>query len=162
MLPDSGVFPNHPQWPLLIYPSAVELSPDQPAVSIDNRFSRNDWGGLWRNGIFTFQHYHSNAHEALGIFMGTARVQFGGPQGVEIELQAGDVAVLPAGTAHKNLGNSANFGVVGAYPAGAAYDLCRGKKQERTEAIEANKRVAKPATDPVYGVNGGLLVHWSV
>lgn len=160
-LNDDGVFPNNPKWPLLIYPAAVALTSDESALAVERVFRENGWGGMWRNGIYTFQHYHSNAHEVLGVFSGSARVQFGGPNGVEVELHAGDVAVLPAGTAHKNLGSSADFGVVGAYPTGAHYDMCRGNKEERSSAKKNIQRVPKPATDPVFGEQGGLIEHWA-
>lgn len=160
LLRDDGTFPNHPRWPLLIYPAALSLPSEDPARAVEGVFRKHGWGRTWRNGIYPFQHYHSNSHEALGVFCGYARVQFGGPQGVEIELRAGDVAVLPAGTAHKNLGSSADFGVVGAYPPGLDYDLCRGKQEERSPAIEKIRRVAKPATDPVFGTRGGLCDFW--
>jgi uncharacterized protein YjlB len=50
--------------------------------------------------------------------------------------------------------------VVGAYPPGLAYDLCRGDESERSKAIENIKRVVKPAADPVFGKLGGLCEAW--
>jgi uncharacterized protein YjlB len=116
LLRDDGTFPNHPRWPLLVYPAVLSDSLKDRAAELERLFRKNGWGRMWRNGVYTFQHYHSNAHEVLGVYSGSARVQFGGPQGVDVELTAGDVAVLPAGTAHMNLWSSDDFGVVGAYP----------------------------------------------
>lgn len=160
-LKDDGTFPNHPSWPLLLYRSVLTLSPEDPAGSVEHLFQRNGWGQAWRNGIYSFHHYHSNAHEVLGIYSGRALVQFGGPQGIKVELQAGDVALLAAGTAHCNLGSSRDLGVVGAYPTHETYDLLRGRAGERDQAMENIRRVRKPEIDPVFGRKGGLLQHWS-
>jgi uncharacterized protein YjlB len=160
LLHDDGTFPNHPKWPLLIYPAALSFSSEDPVEEVERVFRQNGWSGTWRNSIYSFHHYHSNAHEVLGVFRGNARVQFGGPKGVEIELQSGDVAILPAGTAHRNLGCSGDFGVVGAYPPRPQYDLCRGTKEERAKARENISRVARPAADPVFGKGAGLCEFW--
>lgn len=156
----NGPFPNHPRWPLLIYPGVVSLSAEDPARDLETLFEKNGWGRSWRNGVYTFHHFHSNAHEVLGIYRGHVRVQFGGPQGVELELNPGDIAVLPAGTAHKNLGSSRDLGVVGAYPPGADYNLLRGKEDERERAIKDIRKVSKPESDPAFGEAGGLREHW--
>ena len=87
----------------------------------------NGWGGSWRNGIFPFHHYHSTSHEVLGIARGSARVRFGGEKGQTVEVAAGDVVVIPAGVGHKNEGSSPDLLVIGAYPEGRDYDLCRGE-----------------------------------
>ena len=51
----------------------------------------NGWGRRrWCNGIYPFLHYDSRPHEALGIARGAATVRFGGAQGQEIEVEAGD------------------------------------------------------------------------
>jgi len=160
-LADDGRFPNHPRWPLLIYPAAVRLDRADPAGSIERLFHRNGWRGSWRNGIYPFQHYHSNAHEVLGVFRGNARVQFGGPNGLEIELNPGDVAILPAGTAHCNLGGGDDLGVVGAYPAGSDWDLCRGQDGEKSAIARTILSVPKPDSDPVFGRQGGLVLLWA-
>jgi uncharacterized protein YjlB len=162
LLRDDGTFPNHPTWPVLLYHSVLPLASDDPAGSVECVFQRNGWGNAWRNGIYSFHHYHSNTHEVLGIYSGSARVQLGGPQGIEVELRAGDVVVLPAGAAHCNLGGSRDPGVVGAYPTHERYDLLRGGAGERERAMESIRQVSKPETDPVYGREGGLLRYWSV
>lgn len=161
-LEDDGVFPNNPRWPLLIYPEAAALGDADPAASVEDLFQKHGWGRLWRNGVYSFHHYHSNSHEVLGVFRGTARVQFGGPNGVTIDMHPGDVAVLPAGTAHCNLGSSADLGVVGGYPPGNGYDICRGTPGERARAISNIERVEKPNSDPVFGRHGGLHDYWPV
>ena len=43
----------------------------------------------WRNGIFDFHHYHSTAHEALGIAKGEVTVVLGGPDGEEFPFASG-------------------------------------------------------------------------
>jgi uncharacterized protein YjlB len=161
LLKDDGTFPNHPTWPVLVYRAVLTLAADDMAASVECAFQRSGWRNAWRNGIYSFHHYHSNTHEVLGIYSGNARVQLGGPHGIEVELRAGDVVVLPAGTAHCNIGGSRDLGVVGAYPTQEPYDLLRGGAGERERAMDSIREVRKPATDPVYGREGGLVEYWS-
>ena len=96
----------------------------------------------------------------LGVFSGAARVQFGGENGVVLEVRAGDVVVIPAGVSHKNLGASRDFGVVGAYPKGQRWDMQYGKPGERPAADARIARVDMPAADPVLGETGPLVSLW--
>lgn len=114
VLQREGAIPNS-RFPLLVYHNAVKLNSDSAAV-FENIFSANDWGGTWRNGIYTYHHYHSTTHEVLGVFRGGATVQLGGERGIKQKINAGDVLIIPAGVAHKNFGASSDFGVVGGYP----------------------------------------------
>ena len=50
--------------------------------------------------------------------------------------------------------------VIGAYPKGGRYDLCRGSKAEHAKAVETIPRVPLPETDPVFGKNGPLIRLW--
>jgi len=159
VLADDGKIPNS-RLPLLIYRRAFELSGPDPAAVIERRFAEQGWGGLWRNGIYSYHHYHSTAHEVLGCYRGSAQVKFGGESGIVEELEAGDVVIIPAGVGHKNLGANADFGVVGAYPSGQHYDMKYGKPGERPRADENIARVPLPETDPVFGKDGPLLKHW--
>jgi len=99
MFGDDGSIPNNPHLPFLVYRGAMDVAgADSPERVIESTFSANGWGDMWRNGIFPYVHYHSKIHEALGIARGCAKVRFGGAAGEVLELEAGDVAVLPAGT----------------------------------------------------------------
>jgi uncharacterized protein YjlB len=160
-LTDDGVFPNNPRLPLLVYRQAVSLPPRDPAALFETRFAAHQWGSAWRNGIYSVHHYHSTAHEVLGVYRGQATVLFGGQQGVELSVQAGDVMIIPAGVAHKNIGASRDFGVVGAYPRGQRWDVCYGKTGERPRADHNIARVPMPQADPVYGTYGPLAGYWS-
>ena len=135
--------------PLLVYPAAVDVSGADPAAAFERLFAGNGWGGSWRNGIFPFPHYHSTAHEVLGIAGGEV-----------LTVGPGDVVVIPAGVGHQNLGASPDLLVVGAYPGGSEVDLQRGGAAERA-AVERNiAGVPLPASDPVHGADGPLLQHW--
>jgi uncharacterized protein YjlB len=123
-------------------------------------FARNGWLGAWVDGIFPFHHFHSIAHEVLGIVAGTAAVVLGGPGGRRVEVAPGDVLVLPAGTGHCNAGSSADLLVVGAYPNGMRYDLRRGDPAERDEVLANIAAVPLPDTDPVHGAGGPLAEIW--
>lgn len=160
LLRPDGDIPNHPRWPLLVYPKAVELSAPDPAVVFEELFAHNRWTGSWRNGIYGFHHYHSNAHEVLGIYSGEATVQFGGEGGVTVTARPGDVIVLPAGTGHKKLRSSGRLGVVGAYPAGHHPDVHTAERAGAKDAAQVVAAVPLPECDPVYGPRGPLFDHW--
>ncbi len=158
---DDGLVPNNPTLPLLVYRGAIDVSGQKdPAALVERIFARNGWDDSWRNGIYSFTHFHSMIHEALGVAAGRARVRFGGKAGEELEIEAGDVAVLPAGTGHQRLAASRDFLVVGAYPAQGTYDLCRATPAEHARAKALIPKVPLPDADPVYGRDGPLLKFW--
>jgi uncharacterized protein YjlB len=157
---DDGVIPNNERWPLVVYRGAVSLPADlDPAAVIEDLFELNGWGDSWRNGIYDYVHYHSRIHEVLGIARGTGTVRFGGNNGKTVQLKAGDVAILPAGTGHQCLTASTDFLVVGAYPPSGTYDECT-KSEEHARALKTIPKVGRPRKDPVYGSKGPLLNAW--
>src|SRR4051812_38674128 len=89
---DDGAIPNS-RLPLLVYRDAV---PADPAL-IERIFAANRWPPAWRNGVYEFHHFHSVAHEVLGVARGEVSVLFGGPGGQVLTVKAGDVVVIPAG-----------------------------------------------------------------
>jgi uncharacterized protein YjlB len=160
MLSDGGTFPNNPRLPLMLYPGTFLPFDSDPAADIEARFNANGWPAAWRNGVYDYHHYHSDAHEALGVYRGWAKVQFGGPEGDVIQITSGDAAVLPAGTAHKLIDASPDFALVGAYPPEQRPDMLYGKPGERPGADERIAKVPMPDTDPVLWHQGGLLDAW--
>jgi uncharacterized protein YjlB len=160
LLPAAGGIPNHPRWPLLVYPGAVAIAGADPAAAFETLFDRNRWPAAWRNGVFPFHHFHTTAHEALGVYSGEVTVQFGGDDGVVVSAQPGDVIVLPAGTGHKKLSSRGALGIVGAYPVGQHADMCTPMLANARRSAEAVARVALPACDPVHGAGGPLFAHW--
>ena len=157
LLPDDGAFPNHARLPLIVYRQAL-AKPDPAAI--ETTLHANGWGGSWRNGVYSFHHYHSTAHEVLVVYGGSARVQLGGEHGIVAEIGPGDVVIIPAGVAHKNLGASGDFHVVGAYPAGQSPDMNYGQPGERPRADETIARLSLPMNDPIFGPDGPLLGLW--
>lgn len=148
-LSESGAIPNNPRLPVLLHRGVVTPGDADAAEAL---FAAHGWDPAWRNGIYTHHHFHSNAHEALAIARGEVRVRLGGEPGVVLDLRAGDVAVLPAGTGHRNLRQSADLLVVGAYPRGApAADHLRGAAEEIEDARAAVAATAAPPCDPVTG-----------
>jgi uncharacterized protein YjlB len=156
---DDGHVPNNPSLPLIVYRAVLETGP-RAAAACAKLFASNNWSAAWVNGIYAHHHYHSTAHEVLGIAAGSVRVRLGGEGGKTVELHAGDVAVIPAGVAHKNEGASPELVVVGAYPGGKSPDMRRPAAQERERALCNIAKVALPACDPVYGKSGPLLERW--
>jgi uncharacterized protein YjlB len=160
LLLDDGTYPNNPRLPLLSYQGALRLPQDEPAAAFEALFRENRWGASWRNEVYGFQHYHSTAHEVLGVYGGTARVQFGGDGGVVLEVQPGDVVLIPAGVAHMSVGSSSDFRVVGAYPHGQQRDMNYGRAGERPRTDDNIAGVPLPEACPVYGSGGPLREHW--
>jgi uncharacterized protein YjlB len=114
------------------------------------------------DGVFSYHHYHSNAHEVLGVVSGSANIAFGGPEGETVEVEAGDVVVIPAGVGHCNKESKGRFSVVGDYPRGQeSYDLRTGEEGERPEVLENIRDVPLPKSDPLFGEKGPLTQRWS-
>jgi len=155
---DDGGIPNS-RLPVLVYPGALES--DAGPAAYEELFAGNGWRGAWRNGIFPFHHFHSIAHEVLGIAAGQAEVILGGPGGRRFRLRSGDVVVLPAGTGHRNVGSSDDLLVVGAYPNGMDWDLRRGDPAEHEEVLANIAGVPVPDQDPVLGGTGPLVELWN-
>jgi uncharacterized protein YjlB len=154
---DDGTIPNS-RLPLLVYRDAVPADP----ARIERLFTANYWPPSWRDGVHPFHHFHSTAHEVLGVARGEAAVLFGGPGGKVLTVRAGDVVVVPAGVAHCNQGQSSDLLIVGAYPDnGKEPDLRRGKPDEHAAAARAVAAVPTPGADPVTGADGALPRLWA-
>ena len=156
---DDGHVPNNPQLPLVVYRGVLDTGADADR-SCAALFARHGWTGGWRNGIYAYHHYHSTAHEVLGIVAGSARVRLGGESGRTLDLGAGDVVVIPAGVAHKCEAASPDLVVVGAYPRGQIPDSRQARAQERAGALKRNAAVPLPAADPDQAGKGVLLERW--
>jgi uncharacterized protein YjlB len=91
---------------------------------------------------------------------GRITLRLGGEGGTDVELTAGDVLVLPAGTSHTRLRHSADSHMVGGYPEGRDWDLIRDEEVTEAEARAAVKLIGSlpiPARDPV---TGGPMTPW--
>lgn len=155
---DDGTVPNN-ALPLVLYHGALGEGGDI-ASRCEAMFEANGWPGAWRNGIYGHHHYHSTAHEVLGIARGSARVRLGGEHGASVELRAGDVVVIPAGVAHKREAASSDLLVIGSYPKGQRPDICRANTGSHDKSAANVARVPLPGSDPVTGRADPLLDCW--
>ncbi len=147
--------------PVVVMRAAIQPDGEDPAAAFEGSFRRNGWTGTWRNGIYPYHHYHSTAHEVLGVASGSARVCFGGEGGEEVEVAAGDVIVIPAGVAHCLVEERDGFLVVGAYAGGRHWDILRPRAASLEAARERIAAVPLPDSDPVAGTDGPLLGLWT-
>ncbi|WP_217913512.1 hypothetical protein [Miltoncostaea marina] len=155
-LADAGAIPNSPL-PVIVHRGVPEA---RSAGGCAAMLARHGWRGAWADGVHPFHHFHSTAHEVLGVVAGAATLLLGGPAGRVVEVARGDVLVLPAGTGHCNAGASADLLVVGAYAGGMGWDLRRGDPAERDEVLANVAAVPLPGLDPVGGAAGPLPAAW--
>jgi len=156
---DDGSIPNS-LLPLLIYQNVLDTTGNEAARWLEDKFAFNGWTNSWRWGVYDFHHYHSNTHEVLGVFQGSAVILLGGEKGEKVKVQPGDVIIIPAGVGHKCLSHDSQFTVVGAYPNGMQPDLMKGEAGERPKADQNIANVPLPETDPLLRMDGGLVRIW--
>jgi uncharacterized protein YjlB len=152
---------SNPRLPVLVYRAALAIrgSADDLATQFEVIFAKHGWPAQWRNGVYEFHHYHSNAHEVLGVAGGSARLRLGGPEGANVGVGAGDAILLPAGTGHVLVQADPSFLVVGAYPPDQQnFDICRAPAIPKIVALMAHLEF--PMNDPIDGINGPLSQFW--
>jgi uncharacterized protein YjlB len=158
---DDGRFPNNAKLPVLLYKSAWQL-PLFKATFIKTELRRHSWENSWKNGVYEYHHYHSVSHEVLCAYRGATKVLLGGDKGVIVDFEVGDVLIIPAGVAHKNIEPDNTFKCVGAYPKGQNYDMQYGHEYERPAADSRIRKVELPLEDPVFGKFGPLKEFWKL
>lgn len=123
-------------------------------------YRRNGWGGTWVYTVYPFWHFHTRGHEVLGCVGGRARIGFGGEAGIVVDVEQGDVALVPAGVGHRKLDASGDFLMAGGYPPGQEGNIVRpGHLDDQRIAAEL-REVALPESDPVSGLFDGVVDIW--
>jgi uncharacterized protein YjlB len=151
---DDGRFVNS-VYPALIYRAVLPADHADLGRAFEALFEANEWPPAWRAGLYEMHHYHSSAHEVLGIMSGWVEARLGGEAGPCVTLRAGDAVLIPAGVAHKNEGQSPDFRAVGAYPRGMRPDMRYGREAERAADARRIGRLPPPSvSDPVFGARG--------
>ena len=146
MIPPNGGVPNNPSLPGLVMRAAI----DPVEARVREMFHVNGWGGLWTWTVFDYHHWHPDSHEALACICGWADLHLGGPDGPVVRVEAGDVAVLPAGFGHKRAASGGGFAVVGAYPPGQeSPEICRADEMDISTALNRITATPLPRTDPL-------------
>ncbi|CAG8151364.1 unnamed protein product [Penicillium olsonii] len=200
----TNFIPNSPR-PLLHYKDVLATRHSQcDPAEVWDMFTKNEWDVQWifRYGPTQLSHYHSRAHECMAVLSGTARIRFGVADtsddlmenthgsswedgGVELEAEAGDVFIIPAGVAHKTYNTKpdaefqlltpgsghgieaddpkkalaevqlSGYTMMGAYNGGKWSFVKAGGNYERVWSVP------KPRYDPVFGDSErGLCKTW--
>ena len=155
---NDGDIPNN-ILPVVIYKNALHYMPDK---NVESTFLQNGWANNWHDIILTEDHFHSNTHEVLGLKSGQARLMLGGRKGKMVNVETGDVIILPAGVGHYSVDNSVEYQFVGGYPNGADWNLHFSLKKEDCPTILAEiANIPLPENDPVFGDDGPLFEFWA-
>jgi len=160
-LRDNGIFPNS-TLPVLHYSHVLDLPLFFPAKSVEALFKENNWSNFQVSGVFKYHHYHSVTHEVMAVLKGETELVLGGDGGIHLKIKKGDVLIIPAGVAHKNLGDQNQVKCLLAYPEGKNYDMKYGEPGERPKTDNNIKLVPMPTYDPVFGAEGALFNFWKV
>ncbi|WXC67415.1 hypothetical protein SNK03_013210 [Fusarium graminearum] len=198
--------PNSPK-PLLLYKNAFVKDGKVDRTAAFDTFKANNWDVQWvvRYGRHQRAHYHSQTHEVMVVVSGPGRIRWGVADlsddweehtygqayedgGLEVEVEVGDLFVIPAGISHKPYdpnATEASFGcltgdaraiasdnarimvaevpiegfcMMGAYPKGFSWTWDEGG--DSADDFEAVWRVENAAADPYTGQNGGINKYW--
>ena len=158
---DTGRFPNS-HLPVILYKEAISLPLLFRSLHIKKVFTRHQWTGARSGGVLTYPYYHSTTHKVLGFFEGSTTLQLGGDMGHKVRVAKGDVLIIPAGVAHRNLGTEFQVKCVSAYPNGGVCDLNTGKPGERPASDCNIAALPLPAQDPLLGYLDGLIQMWTL
>lgn len=202
----TDLVPNSPR-PLLQYKNVLTKRPDTShgdPTEVWDLFTKNEWKVSWifRYGATQLSHFHSQAHECMAVLSGTATIRFGVADtsedmkentygsaweegGIELQAEAGDVFVIPAGVAHKTYNVKPDDGFKLLSPGGAhgieADDPRKALSEIKLSGytmmgaynggdwdfvqsggdFEKSWSVPKPKYDPVFGQSDkGLFKTW--
>jgi uncharacterized protein YjlB len=97
---------------VLIFRGVLAPQASKKALRFRHAFQKSGWTGLWSDTIYDYTHFHSNAHEVLGIAEGKVTLKLGGEEGRLFRLKAGDMLVLPAGVGHRRVGGDEGLKVL--------------------------------------------------
>ncbi|KAF1353734.1 hypothetical protein BDV97DRAFT_375643 [Delphinella strobiligena] len=126
--------------------------------------------------VLPLPHNQNSAKDALEknncikVFSGSSRFLLGrGPldddaYGVEVELNAGDITVQPAGVAHCCLTSTDDFNYLGVYPKHSPKwdnNFCNVSAEETNQKAIVAHSIAIPDSDPIYGRHGPLVELWN-
>ncbi len=154
--PGANGIPNNDRFPAILAPAALGGANADDAVR--HLLERNGWGGSWTWRVFDFHHFHPDAFEVLAVASGGARLALGGPQGIEVEVAAGDVMLLPPGFGHRQLSMLEDFRICGAYPPGQEdYSVVKAEDGYDRATLDRIAGVALPEVDPVWSGDGPML-----
>jgi uncharacterized protein YjlB len=155
--PDGGI-PNS-RLPLVFWKDLLppEARNGEAATAL---YRRNGWQGTWVYTVFPYWHFHTHGHEALACVSGSARIGFGGDNGIEAEVAVGDVCVIPAGVGHKRLYSSDDFRMAGSYPPGQQGNIVRPGDLDDARIAREIAQVALPEADPISGGQDGVVEVW--
>jgi uncharacterized protein YjlB len=151
--------PNNQCLPVIVYRQAFDPDTADLTGHIDRCFARHAWPVQWHDGVFDYHHFHSTAHEVLGVLAGAAELIVGGPGGRALRIETADVMLLPAGTGHCLMTRENAFQVAGGYPQGQQWDIRRDALT--ADELRAMEALPFPPCDPVYGKRGPLIEHWT-
>lgn len=205
ILPPTKLIPNSPK-PLLHYKNAFVQDGKIDLTHAYDTFVKNGWEVQWVTQYARCQrsHYHPSTHEAMVVVSGPGKIRWGVADidedeekhtygdareegGLLIDVDVGDLFVIPAGVAHKSYNPSSTnprinslagqgrgivsddprgllkelqvqgFCMMGAYPQGENWSWGDGGDSPDYEAVW---KVENPELDPFVGGNGGITKYW--
>ncbi|KAH8702350.1 hypothetical protein BGW36DRAFT_372663 [Talaromyces proteolyticus] len=163
----STVYAPNSSLPVLHYRNVLPYPATEENVTSFLTAHKWEKRGTW--GHIPTRHFHPNSHECYGIFRGSSTIVLGvggGDEsgGLRVRVQAGDVIVLPAGTAHSMADSTEDYRYIGVYPEGCP--RWRNELGEKPISLADLRKeiqsVGFPKQDPVFGTHGPMMRLWDL